>query len=63
MRHEGISVLQRYLKQTNLDNEEAYRRAGPVDNMCVGIVVAVIPSSCYGRVVVYHSPTLRIIVF
>ena len=32
MRHEGISVLQRYLKQTNLDTEEAHRRAGPVDN-------------------------------
>jgi len=29
----GISVLQRYLKQTNLDTEEAHRRAGPVDNM------------------------------
>jgi len=28
----GISVLQRYLKQTNLDTEEAHRRAGPVDN-------------------------------
>jgi hypothetical protein len=27
-----ISVLQRYLKQTNLDIEEAHRRAGPVDN-------------------------------
>jgi site-specific recombinase XerD len=33
MGHEGISVLQRYLKQTNLDTEEAHRRAGPVDNM------------------------------
>ena len=32
MGHEGISVLQRYLKQTNLDTEEAHRRAGPVDN-------------------------------
>jgi hypothetical protein len=31
MGHEGISVLQRYLKQTNLDTEEAHRRAGPVD--------------------------------
>jgi len=28
----AISVLQRYLKQTNLDTEEAHRRAGPVDN-------------------------------
>jgi len=25
-------LLQRYLKQTNLDTEEAHRRAGPVDN-------------------------------
>ena len=32
MGHEGISVLQRYLKQTNLDTEEAHRRSGPVDN-------------------------------
>jgi integrase/recombinase XerD len=32
MGHEGINVLQRYLKQTNLDTEEAHRRAGPVDN-------------------------------
>jgi integrase/recombinase XerD len=32
MGHEGISVLQRYLKQTNIDTEEAHRRAGPVDN-------------------------------
>lgn len=32
MGHEGISVLQRYLKQTNLDTEEAHRRASPVDN-------------------------------
>jgi hypothetical protein len=32
MGHEGITVLQRYLKQTNLEIEEAYRRAGPVDN-------------------------------
>jgi site-specific recombinase XerD len=32
MGHEGISVLHRYLKQTNLDTEEAHRRAGPVDN-------------------------------
>jgi integrase/recombinase XerD len=33
MGHEGISVLQRYLKQTNVDTEEAHRRAGPVDNI------------------------------
>jgi site-specific recombinase XerD len=33
MGHEGISVLQRYLKQTNVDTEEAHHRAGPVDNM------------------------------
>jgi site-specific recombinase XerD len=32
MGHEGINILQRYLKQTNLDTEEAHRRAGPVDN-------------------------------
>jgi integrase/recombinase XerC len=32
MGHEGITVLQRYLKQTNLDTEEAHRRSGPVDN-------------------------------
>ncbi len=32
MGHEGISVLQRYLKQTNQDTETAHRRAGPVDN-------------------------------
>ena len=32
MGHEGITVLQSYLKQTNLDTEEAHRRAGPVDN-------------------------------
>jgi integrase len=32
MGHEGIRVLQRYLKQTNLDTEDAHRRAGPVDN-------------------------------
>jgi hypothetical protein len=30
--HNGISVLQRYLKQTYLDTEEAHQRAGPVDN-------------------------------
>jgi hypothetical protein len=28
---EGIVVLQRYLKQTNQDTEEAHRRAGLVD--------------------------------
>lgn len=33
MGHEGITVLQRYLKQTNQDTEIAHRRAGPVDNM------------------------------
>ena len=34
MGHEGISVLQRYLKQTNMDKkEETHRLAGPVDNM------------------------------
>jgi len=32
MGHEGITFLQRYLKQTNQDTEEAHRRAGPVDN-------------------------------
>jgi site-specific recombinase XerD len=32
MGHEGTTVLQRYLKQTNLDTEEAHRRVGPVDN-------------------------------
>lgn len=32
MGHEGITVLQRYLKQTYQDTEEAHRRAGPVDN-------------------------------
>jgi hypothetical protein len=32
MGHEGITVLQRYLKQINLDTEEAHHRAGPVDN-------------------------------
>jgi len=33
MGHEGITVLQRYLKQTNQDGEIAHRRAGPVDGM------------------------------
>ena len=32
MGHEGITVLQRYLKQINQDTEEAHRRASPVDN-------------------------------
>jgi integrase/recombinase XerD len=32
MGHVGISVLQRYLKQTNQDTEVAHRRSGPVDN-------------------------------
>ncbi len=32
MGHEGITVLQRYLKQTNLDTEEEHQRVGPVDN-------------------------------
>jgi hypothetical protein len=32
MGHEGISVLQPYLKQTTIDTEEAHRQAGPVDN-------------------------------
>jgi hypothetical protein len=32
MGHEGINVLQRYLKQIDQDTEAAHRRAGPVDN-------------------------------
>jgi len=32
MGHEGITVLQRYLRQTDQDTEEAHKRAGPVDN-------------------------------
>ena len=32
MGHEGIIILQRYLKQTYQDTEAAHRRAGPVDN-------------------------------
>ncbi|MBE3144844.1 MAG: tyrosine-type recombinase/integrase [Planctomycetes bacterium] len=32
MGHEGITVLQRYLKQTYQDTEAAHRRAGQVDN-------------------------------
>jgi len=37
MGHEGITVLQRYLKQTNQDTEQAHRRAGPVDKAEVQI--------------------------
>jgi len=33
MGHEGIIVLQRYLKQTYQDTEAAHRQAGPVDNL------------------------------
>jgi len=33
MGHEGISVFQRYLKQTNLDTEETHWRSGQVDNV------------------------------
>jgi site-specific recombinase XerD len=33
MGHKGISVLQRYPEQTNLDTEEAHHRAGLVDDM------------------------------
>jgi integrase/recombinase XerD len=32
MGHESIAVLQRYLKQTNIDTEQAHRRAMPVDS-------------------------------
>jgi hypothetical protein len=32
MGHESTAVLQRYLKQTNQDTEQAHRLAGPVDN-------------------------------
>lgn len=32
MGHESTAVLQRYLKQTYQDTEQAHRRAGPVDN-------------------------------
>ncbi|MFC2064152.1 tyrosine-type recombinase/integrase [Chloroflexota bacterium] len=32
MGHSGITVLQRYLMQTNFDTEIAHRRVGPVDN-------------------------------
>ena len=39
MGHEGIAVLQRYLKQTYQDTEAAHRRAGPVDNSnIIGLV-------------------------
>jgi len=42
MGHEGITVLQRYLKQTYQDTEQAHRRAGPVDNSgLLGLVVGV----------------------
>jgi integrase len=33
MGHESTAVLQRYLKQTNQDTEQAHRRACPVDNI------------------------------
>ena len=40
MGHEGITVLQRYLKQTYQDTEAAHRRAGPVDHSgLLGLVV------------------------
>ena len=32
MGHEGITILQRYLKQTYLDTEAAHRWARPVDH-------------------------------
>jgi site-specific recombinase XerD len=32
MGHEGITILQRYLKQTYQDTELTYQGAGPVDN-------------------------------
>lgn len=35
MGHEGIAVLQRYLKQTYQDTEAAHKRAGPVDNSII----------------------------
>ena len=31
MGHEGITVLQRYLKETRQDTEIAHRRASPVE--------------------------------
>ncbi|MBN1451142.1 MAG: tyrosine-type recombinase/integrase [Anaerolineales bacterium] len=33
MGHEGIQVLERYLKLTDTDGQEAHRRASPVDNL------------------------------
>jgi hypothetical protein len=40
MGHEGITVLQRYFKQTYQEIEAAHRRAGPVDNSnLLGLVV------------------------
>ena len=32
MGHEGITVLQRYLKQTYQDTRQAHQRAGPIDH-------------------------------
>jgi site-specific recombinase XerD len=39
MGHEGITVLQRYLKQTYQDTEAAHRRAGPVDHSALSSLV------------------------
>lgn len=33
MGHEGIGVLERYLKLIDMDAAEAHRRASPVDNL------------------------------
>ena len=33
MGHEGITVLQRYLKQTDQDTKKAHMRASPIDNL------------------------------
>jgi site-specific recombinase XerD len=33
MGHAGLSVLRRYLRQTEDDLREAHRKAGPVDNL------------------------------
>jgi integrase/recombinase XerD len=33
MGHEGISILQRYLKQTNADTEAAHRKSSPADGL------------------------------
>jgi site-specific recombinase XerD len=33
MGHSDLTVLRRYLKQTEADLQEAHRRAGPVDNL------------------------------